>query len=504
MNSVCWRISPLLLAFAAIGCGESVEDHLARARDEIGHQDFVAAKADIIAALRADPDNREALELLAGAQLRLNDPDGALVTIERLKKSGNRAASVTRLHAEALLLQGKPEQAIQALGNDRTPDAWRIRARAQQNANRPLEALSSYDQGVASGNDARLYADFIWFKLTANDLPQAKAILSKLQGFAPNAMETQLIAGDVAVRDGRLNAALSDYRRAAKDYPQRVQPLVSQAELFERMGKLKAAKSAIEAAEKIEAGNPVVTAVKLRIAAQQGDWRTVRLAIQGDEQTLDPLSTEGQLYAEALLRQGQPEQARTFLGRVLVMQPGNRKARRLLGEALLTVGDAGSAASVLAPLVNSLRVTPQELELAIKAGEAAQWPQAAEWKARLQSSAYQNAAKAIQAGDIAMQKSDWVSARNAYRNALALGDDPVVLANLAYANCKTGQFAGTVEMADRALALAPNDPAVMKTSALARIVTGGDRAEAVQLLREAQMRNSTDPETAVLLHRLGG
>lgn len=365
MRETIRPILPLVAALLLAGCGASPEERFAEARSAYDAQDYDAARIAVASALHDRPGDLGMLALLARSQLRLGDPDGAAVTIAKLRAAGANGPAVARFEAEARLLEGKPEEALAVLGEDRTADAWRLRARAQIALDQPDEARASFDQGVAAGKDARLYADYVWFHVSHDELPAASALLKRLQAFAPQAMETLIVGGDIDLRQGRGEAALAAYRRAAKLYPKRFQPLVSEAELFERQGKLDLAVKAADAADAIEPDHPVIAALQLRLAGRQGRWQDIRGALQGREDTLDPQSPEGQLYAEALLRLGQPEQARTLLGRIVLMQPDNRHARLLLGEALLAGGSAEDARETLAPL--AANATPEERAVIAKA-----------------------------------------------------------------------------------------------------------------------------------------
>lgn len=499
------RLLPTIAAAALLaGCGTSPEAHYAKAQERFAAQDYDAARVELAAALHERPRDLAMLALLAKAQLRLGDPDGAMMTIGRLRGAGANGPAVMRFEAEARLLAGKPQDALGLLGSDASSDAWRLRARAHLALGHPASAIVAFERGVAAGNDVRLLADYVWFHVSANDLPAADALLKRLQGFAPKAMETLIVAGDLAVRQGRIDSALADYRRAAQLYPSRFQPLVSEAELHERLGQLDAAAKAADAADAVEPGHPVIATIKLRLAAKRGKWRDVRGALQGREDRLDPQSAEGQLYAEALLRLGQPEQARTILGRTLVMQPGNRQARLLLGEALLAGGDAAGAFDTLAPLAEGLFVEPQELAMAEKAARAAGRPEADRWAAQLRSPEFRRRGEAASAAALAIQRGDWAAAAEAYRTLAPGTDDPVVLVNLAYATSKAGRAAEAVAIADRALALVPGDPQMLKTAALARLDAGRDRDAAARLLRAARAADPADPETALLLRRAGG
>ena len=384
MREAVRLILPLAGALLLAACGASPQERFAEAEKSYAAQDYDAARVAVAAALRDEPADLPMLALLARAQLRLGDPDGAAVTIAKLRGAGANGPAVARFEAETRLLTGRPDDALALLGQDRSADAWRLRARAQIALGQMDAAKASFDQGIAAGNDVLLFADYVWFEVSSGNLPAAQAVLARMQAFAPRAMETLIVAGDIALREGRNAAALADYRRAAKLYPTRFQPLVSEAELFERRGQLDAAVKAADAAAALQPNHPVITRLQLRLAAGQGHWREIRASLQGREDSLDPQSPEGQIYAEALLRLGAPEQARTLLGRIVLMQPDNRHARLLLGEALLAGGSEDEAWTVLEPLVEGDEASLDELKVAESAARAAGRQEADALRARLQ------------------------------------------------------------------------------------------------------------------------
>jgi Flp pilus assembly protein TadD len=94
-----------------------------------------------------------------------------------------------------------------------------------------------------------------------------------------------------------------------------------------------------------------VGAMELRVAAATGQWDKVLTMLQPLETELASASPDGLLYAEAMLRQGRPEQARAMLTQVLSQEPTNPQARRLAAEAELATGDPERGFATILPLV---------------------------------------------------------------------------------------------------------------------------------------------------------
>lgn len=371
MRELVRSILPAAGALMLAACGPSPEERLAEARKAFDAQDYGAARVAVSAALRKKPGDLSMLALLARTQLRLGDPDGTAVTVGKLRKAGANGPAVSRFEAERRLLVGEPQEALDALGTDATADAWRLRARAQIALERPQEAQASFERGIAAGRDARLYADYVWFKVSAGDLAGAEALLKRLQAFEPQAMETLVVAGDIALRRGRTQEAAKLYGRAASLYPTRFQPMVSLAELYEQQGKLDAAAKAAADAAALQPNHPVINLLQLRLAAKLGQWQTIRQWLQPWGETLDPQTPQLLYYAEALLRLDQPEQARLMLQRVVLVQPDNRHARVVLAEALVASGSPEEGWQTIAPLVGGADASAEEIKAAEAAARAA-------------------------------------------------------------------------------------------------------------------------------------
>ena len=73
------------------------------------------------------------------------------------------------------------------------------------------------------------------------------------------------------------------------------------------------------------------------------------------------------LYAEALMRLGQADQARVRLTSQLLREPENRRVRVLLGEARLAADDVEGALETLAPVASWTDASKHERELLAEA-----------------------------------------------------------------------------------------------------------------------------------------
>lgn len=491
MNRFARLILPLSGALLLAACSASPAERMEQARQDFARQDYAAARAELGAALKEEPGNRAMLLLLAQTHLRLGDGAAAQGVIDRLKAQG--APDLGVMEAEAHLLRGQAASALELLGSDATSDGWRVRAAAQLMLGQEAQALAAFRQGLAQGGDARLAGDFARFLLATGDLAGAGAQLARVQRERPEAIETLMLAGAIAEKQGRTDAALRLYQAAAEKFPWLAAPLVAQANALDLLGRLDEAAKLTEAAAKVQPGDPAVLDLQLSVYSQQGQWDKIRKILQSQEQTLSPTSAAGLTYAEALLRLDHPEQARALFSKAVIVEPGNRYARMMLGEAQLATGDARAALATLRPLAEGVFANPRELELAAKAATAAGDPLGAQLTARLQSAEFKRQGQLVGQGLAATAQGNWRAALQAWQGLQAYGEDAELLRRIAYSASMTGQHALAVSSADKALALRLGDGELLNLAGVVRLAQGGDLAAAVALLEAAF---KADPDNA--------
>ncbi|WP_156484040.1 tetratricopeptide repeat protein, partial [Novosphingobium subterraneum] len=207
----------------------------------------------------------------------------------------------------------------------------------------------------------------------------------------------------------------------------------------------------------------------------------------------------GLSYAEAMLRTGHPEQARAMFQRALTRSPNNPFARIMLAEAQLATGDSLAAFGTVRPLAASQLAGPRELELAVKAADAAGLPDATPLRARLRAAQAGQAQSLAAEGQAALAREDWSAAAQAYAQLAQSGDDPEVLKRLALALSHAGKGEEAIRAADKARALRPEDPDTLYMAGLVRARTGTDLPTAITLLRKA---SSAEPTNAVFRNTL--
>lgn len=487
---------PLLAAGLLAACGDDTQAQFDRAKAAYAAGDFNAARIDLTMALRDDPKNLDMLKWLLRTQLRMNDPQGAEFTLRKLEALGWKDAEYKRAKAETSLLKGEPDAALALLGNDATSDGWRIRAAALLRNDDALGAIQAWEKGMAAGKDMRVAIDYARYRLSTNDVDGAAAIYARMKEWAPGEFETMTMAGDLANARGDVNGAIAAWKAASDKFPKRFEPILAVANKLESQGKVKEALAYAERAAKLKPNDADVRNLRTMLYAVTGEWEKVRTILEPDQANFEPGSSEALRYAEAMLRLGKPEVARSIFSRAVLVLPSNPYARLMLAEAQMETGDAVNAYATIKPLVASPLARQPELELAEKAARESGNPDADALRARLKSTSLAQLQALGKQGQDALTAQNWGAAVTAYEALRAQGgDDAEVLKRLAFAYSKAGRGSDAIAAADAALAQRPENVDYIHLAGLVRLNAGTDMSNAITLLSKAA---KIDPYNPVL------
>jgi tetratricopeptide (TPR) repeat protein len=287
--------------------------------------------------------------------------------------------------------------------------------------------------------------------------------------------------------------------RTAKRYPKLADPWIARARAYDIEGKLDEAIAMTEKAAALAPDDRGVRDLKVQFASMKGDWEEVRTVLSKQESTLDPVSTNGLSYAEAMLRTGHPEQARAMFQRALTRSPNNPYSRLMLAQSQLATGDAASAYATVRPLSDSLLAGVDELELAEKAATAMGSADADGLRTRLAAVRSSQSAQLNRKGIAALAREDWNGAIEAYGQLAAMGKDAEVMKRLAFALSHAGQSDDAIVAADQARTLRPEDPDMTYMAGYVRAMGGKDRETALSLLKQA---SDADPNNVLFKRSL--
>lgn len=473
----------LLLA----SCTASPETLLDRAGKAFSAHDFKAAQLDLATVLKAEPANLRALELHARTVLALGDGIAARTSLEALPPAA-RPADYALLLGEAALLRQAAADAEAAVAQEKSAEAWRIRAQAALLKGDDAAAARAFAAGEgAPGPQARLLADHARYRLHAGDLAVARTLAARALKADGNSLDARLVDAQIAVASGDLGRGLEAYDVVAKVWPGNLAALAGKAAVLGDLGRIKEMDEVLAAASSAGAGAADLAWLQARSAAARKDWKAARDILQANETRLAGRSDAALLQAQALTALGQPEQARARLQPLLTREPGNLAARHALAEAALAAHDPAGAVEALRPLASNPAAPSADLRLLAQAARQANDPEASRFAERARFPAPQELARTLADADTAMKSGNWGNAIAAYERILAVTDgrSALVLNNLAFAQGQVGNRQVALGYALRALKEAPSNPSVMDTAGWLMIQTGADRARALTLLREA-------------------
>lgn len=352
------------LALLLAACDNATADHLGDAETAYTNQNYFAARDAAQAALRDNPEDAKALELMARTQVAMGQGGDALLTLDRLGNSGQSLADETMLRAEALLQAGEPDKAVALVANDQSAEAWRLRALAAGQDGDEAQMLADFAKGrEAEGDKYKLIlAEASWY-LSQDDAEAARPLVALAQKEAPKRIETLFVTARLAQLDDDNELASRAYMGILEITPLDRPALLGAIFALGSLDRIDLLRPLV--ARGIEAYPNDVEFIYLdaRVKAEDGDWEAVRDELQKHESGLTGYPEARALYGEALRRLGQNELARAQLAPVYRQTPDNVEVARSYAEVLLATGDKAEARRVIEPLANGPESTPEDRAL---------------------------------------------------------------------------------------------------------------------------------------------
>lgn len=360
------------LAAALAACSATPEERAARAEAAFANGDFAAAKIDLTALMRETQPSERTLTMLAKSQLELRDGEGALVTLEKLAKLGDPEGKVAVMLADAELLRGRPQSAIERVEGVKTPGGARMRALAHIDLGDISKAREEFEAGaVLPGEQARLQADFARFLIGENDLTKARQLVASAKASAPAELEVLLASAMLAEADDDFAAAKANYERVLKGRPGNRAALVGRIAAMGELGDLAGVERELSQMGG-DLSDPAIAFLTARLAAGKGDWAETRKILQSREFALRDDPEADLLYAESLMRSGQENQARARLASLARRYPDLPRARIALIQVNFALGDKQEGQRILGQIASDPEASTAEkamLAEAIKAGD---------------------------------------------------------------------------------------------------------------------------------------
>lgn len=339
-----------------------------RGEEALAEHRYSHARPDFQAILQDDPGNARAQAALVRVHIAQDDPTSALAILNDMARRGAQPRDADLLRGEVNLMLGRYDDALAAVARDRSAEAWRIRAIAHTGRNEPEQVLSAFESGLrATGPRARFMADLARFRLERGELQVARDLARQALRADPTNLSALMVSGDAALAAGRFRPALGWYARASRRYPESRPALLGRIAMLGQLKRFDEARRLVTAARAIAPQDTDLLYYEAKIAADTKDWAQARELLQPYETSLESMPVANALYAEALMRLGQEDQARVRLSSQLLREPENRRVRMLLGEAKLAVEDPEGALETLAPVAEWPDASAKERKLLAEA-----------------------------------------------------------------------------------------------------------------------------------------
>jgi len=356
-----FRFLRLLLAAALIGLsapaladarGDSMAAY-ARANAALIEGRPRVARIELLNAIKADPTNGAAHLMQGLAYIRLGDGPSAEAEITRARETGFPAGATRHLMAEALLLEGAPQRALDEAGAyDVVPryrgSAARMRGRARLQLGDRAGAGEEFNLAQSlNPRDPQVWTDIGRFRATGGDAAGALAAAERAVAFGPRSVEALVLRGELVRTQYGLVAALPWFDRALALAPDNVAALLEKAATLGDLGRMRDMLATTRAVIALDDGNPVAFYLQAVMAARAGNFTLARSLMRHTGGALEDVAGAMLLSAAIDFQTDNNEQAIDRLSRLIAMQPDNVKARRLLAAAQWRAGDLPGAEETL-------------------------------------------------------------------------------------------------------------------------------------------------------------
>lgn len=489
-----WLIAPvavLALPFHALHArdGQEARAAMARGMTALERGDPRTARVEFMNAIKADPDWAPARIAQARAYLSLGDGIAAKAELDRARALGANPSHTRHLMADALLRQGRAEDALkEAKAGDVIAEqrayAARIAGLAHEALGQNGDAAGAFNAALALEPDnPEIWTMIGRFRLATGDTAGAVAASEKAVALAPGSPDALTLRG-ILVRDQYgLAASLPWFDRALALDRNFVPALTEYAATLADMGQARRMLALTRRIIALEPRNPRAFMMQAVMAARAGKDDLARGMLGRTNGVLDDepatLLLRGILYANGGNATLAAEQFATLVRR----QPLNMRARLLLGKTLYEAAQLPEAAAALAPIVERGDADSYALTLAARIQEQlGNGAAAVDLLARAAAPVRADAAAFAGAGDPALLARD------------ANADPAAAAPNILYirALLQAGQVAAAIDRASALRAANRGAPAahIIHGDALAAAGRYADAARAYE--QAANIRFSED------------
>jgi tetratricopeptide (TPR) repeat protein len=345
---------PLLLLLLLAGCANAPQGNAyQRGATALAKGDARTARVELLNALKDNPNDRQARLLQARTYLELGDGVAAQAEAERARALGAPKGATAPLVAHALLLQGQPEAALAAVGEQHGAYAERMRGRALAALGRTDEAGSAFDRAMAMApKDDDLLTDVARFRRGNGELGGALAAADRAVAANPANGEALVLRGELTRGQYGLRAALPWFDRAIALDDDNVTARLERAATLGDLGAMHAMLAETRKVLARSADHPMAYYLQAMLAARARNFTLARSLYQRTQGRLDGQPAALLLTGAIEFAAGDVREAVDRLGQLVELQPDNIKARRMLAAAQWKSGDAAATVKTLRALAD--------------------------------------------------------------------------------------------------------------------------------------------------------
>jgi putative PEP-CTERM system TPR-repeat lipoprotein len=350
----------LICTMLLIGCKESPESLMAKAKESLAKNDRSTAMIHLKNALQSNPNLGEAHYLLGKSLFESGDVAAAereLHTARVLKVPDDQ---LVPLLARVQVEQGRVKETIEEFRKIELakPDAKADLATTIAQAQLSVGNVDAARAGFSAARDA--VPDYppallgeARLKALAGDLQGSMALVDSVLAKSPGLFQAWMVKGDLAGSRLQLDDAIAAYGKALELRADLLPAHLKIATMQIEQGKIKEATVHVEAMKKAAPKHPDTLYVQALLAAREQNYGAAREAIQMQLKTapdnLPGLMLDG--FIEYQL--GSYAQAEASLQKALRTSPGHRQTRLTLVNTYLRQQQPGKALDALKPLLDS-------------------------------------------------------------------------------------------------------------------------------------------------------
>ncbi len=330
----------------------NVDEAVAKMREG----DWRGARPALQERLRDNPSDGTAYRLLARTLLALDNGTAAQTQLELAIKAGVPVGRTHHLMGEALMLQGKADAALKTLSRPDIPRRYqgyaaRIRGRIYANAGDFVQAQQAYGDALRTiPNASLLWSDIGRLRIMTGDLSGAIDAAARAIQMDPRNVDAAMLQGELARGQYGLVASIPWFERAVEIDPSHVNAMLELAATLGDAGRATDMLAMTRRALAVDGKNARAFYLQAVLAARAGKYDLSRALLYRTREILDDVPSVILLRAILDVESGNDTQAITHLKALVERQPGNLKARRLLGAALFRSDDPEATIDALRPI----------------------------------------------------------------------------------------------------------------------------------------------------------